>query len=60
MVQQNENVVLLQYEIGIKSCLVSFPSVDSSTEYEPYPAKGRFHALDFDTLLKQAQQNLKR
>ncbi|XP_011601667.2 peroxisome proliferator-activated receptor gamma coactivator-related protein 1 [Takifugu rubripes] len=41
-------------------CQTSYADLDSSTEYEPYPAKGKFHALDFDTLLKQAQQNLKR
>lgn len=33
---------------------------DSSREYDSVPAKGKFNALDFDTLLKQAQQNLKR
>uniref|UniRef100_A0A3P9Q9N5 PPARG related coactivator 1 n=1 Tax=Poecilia reticulata TaxID=8081 RepID=A0A3P9Q9N5_POERE len=32
----------------------------SSREYDPFPTKGKYHALDFDTLLKQAQQNLKR
>lgn len=33
---------------------------DSSREYDPLPGKGKYHALDFDTLLKQAQQKLKR
>uniref|UniRef100_A0A3Q0T526 PPARG related coactivator 1 n=1 Tax=Amphilophus citrinellus TaxID=61819 RepID=A0A3Q0T526_AMPCI len=32
----------------------------SNREYDPGPAKGKFHALDFDTLLRQAKQNLKR
>lgn len=33
---------------------------DSSRAYDSLRAKGKFNALDFDTLLKQAQQNLKR
>ncbi|KAM6915839.1 peroxisome proliferator-activated receptor gamma coactivator-related protein 1 [Xenentodon cancila] len=41
-------------------CQASYSDLDSSREYEPLPAKGKFHALDFDTLLKQAQANLKR
>ncbi|XP_044069078.1 peroxisome proliferator-activated receptor gamma coactivator-related protein 1 [Siniperca chuatsi] len=41
-------------------CKTSYSDLDSSREYDPVPAKGKFHALDFDTLLKQAQQNLKR
>ncbi|XP_038594011.1 peroxisome proliferator-activated receptor gamma coactivator-related protein 1 [Micropterus salmoides] len=41
-------------------CKSSYSDLDSSREYDPLPAKGKFHALDFDTLLKQAQQNLKR
>lgn len=41
-------------------CQTSYADLDSSKEYDPLPAKGKFHALDFDTLLKQAQQNLKR
>lgn len=39
---------------------VLFLISDSSREYDPLPAKAKFNALDFDTLLKQAQQNLKR
>ncbi|XP_068424847.1 peroxisome proliferator-activated receptor gamma coactivator-related protein 1 isoform X2 [Clinocottus analis] len=41
-------------------CKTNYADLDSSREYEPLPAKGKFHALDFDTLLKQAQQNQKR
>ncbi|XP_022061572.2 peroxisome proliferator-activated receptor gamma coactivator-related protein 1 [Acanthochromis polyacanthus] len=41
-------------------CQTSYADLDSSREYDPLPAKGKYHALDFDTLLKQAQQNLKR
>ncbi|XP_071336781.1 peroxisome proliferator-activated receptor gamma coactivator-related protein 1 isoform X2 [Trachinotus anak] len=41
-------------------CKASYSDLDSSREYDPLPVKGKFHALDFDTLLKQAQQNLKR
>ncbi|KAM4600256.1 uncharacterized protein pprc1 [Fundulus diaphanus] len=40
-------------------CRSSYADLDSSREYEPLPTKSN-HALDFDTLLKQAQQNLKR
>ncbi|XP_028279939.1 peroxisome proliferator-activated receptor gamma coactivator-related protein 1 [Parambassis ranga] len=42
-------------------CKASYCDLDSNKEYEPLPSsKGKFQALDFDTLLKQAQQNLKR
>ncbi|XP_039994416.1 peroxisome proliferator-activated receptor gamma coactivator-related protein 1 [Xiphias gladius] len=41
-------------------CQTGYSDLDSSREYDPLPVKGKFHALDFDTLLKQAQQNLKR
>lgn len=33
---------------------------DSSRDYEPTPARSKLNALDFDTLLRQAQQQLKR
>ncbi|XP_066536200.1 peroxisome proliferator-activated receptor gamma coactivator-related protein 1 [Hoplias malabaricus] len=41
-------------------CRSSYADLDSNQEYESAPAKGKFDALDFDTLLKQAQRNLKR
>ncbi|XP_070832925.1 peroxisome proliferator-activated receptor gamma coactivator-related protein 1 [Chaetodon trifascialis] len=41
-------------------CQTSYADLDSSREYDPLPAKGKFHALDFDTLLRQAQQNQRR
>lgn len=41
-------------------CKTSYADLDSNREYEPTPSKGKFDALDFDTLLKQAQKNLKR
>ncbi|XP_041866271.1 peroxisome proliferator-activated receptor gamma coactivator-related protein 1 [Melanotaenia boesemani] len=41
-------------------CQTSYSDLDSNREYEPLPTNGKFHALDFDTLLKQAQQSLKR
>ncbi|XP_047459694.1 peroxisome proliferator-activated receptor gamma coactivator-related protein 1 [Mugil cephalus] len=41
-------------------CKTSYADLDSNREYDPLPSKGKYHALDFDTLLKQAQQNLKR
>ncbi|XP_076017072.1 peroxisome proliferator-activated receptor gamma coactivator-related protein 1 [Genypterus blacodes] len=41
-------------------CQTSYADLDSNRGYEPSPAKGKFHGLDFDTLLKQAQQNQKR
>ncbi|XP_073729223.1 uncharacterized protein pprc1 [Misgurnus anguillicaudatus] len=41
-------------------CKTSYADLDSNREYEPMPSKGKFDALDFDTLLKQAQKNLKR
>ncbi|CAJ1067605.1 peroxisome proliferator-activated receptor gamma coactivator-related protein 1 [Xyrichtys novacula] len=41
-------------------CQTSYADLDSNREYDPSPAKSKFHSLDFDTLLKQAQQNLKR
>ncbi|XP_029109645.1 peroxisome proliferator-activated receptor gamma coactivator-related protein 1 [Scleropages formosus] len=41
-------------------CKSTYADLDSSREYEPAPAKSKFGALDFDTLLKQAQKSLKR
>uniref|UniRef100_A0A3B5LY27 RRM domain-containing protein n=1 Tax=Xiphophorus couchianus TaxID=32473 RepID=A0A3B5LY27_9TELE len=41
-------------------CQSNYADLDSNREYDPFPTKGKYHALDFDTLLKQAQQNLKR
>lgn len=41
-------------------CQSSYADLDSSKEYDTLPSKNRTHALDFDTLLKQAQMNLKR
>ncbi|KAM9847607.1 peroxisome proliferator-activated receptor gamma coactivator-related protein 1 [Aulostomus maculatus] len=41
-------------------CQTSYSDLDSSREYDPLSGKGKFSALDFDTLLKQAQQKLKR
>ncbi|XP_035027924.2 peroxisome proliferator-activated receptor gamma coactivator-related protein 1 [Hippoglossus stenolepis] len=41
-------------------CKSNYADLDSSREYDPLPVKGKFHALDFDTLLKQAKQNQKR
>ncbi|KAM6956535.1 uncharacterized protein pprc1 [Aplochiton taeniatus] len=41
-------------------CRATYADLDSNREYDPLPAKGKFDALDFDTLLKQAQKNHKR
>ncbi|XP_051504746.1 peroxisome proliferator-activated receptor gamma coactivator-related protein 1-like [Myxocyprinus asiaticus] len=41
-------------------CKTNYADLDSNREYDPMPTKGRLDALDFDTLLKQAQRNLKR
>ncbi|XP_062319120.1 peroxisome proliferator-activated receptor gamma coactivator-related protein 1 isoform X1 [Osmerus eperlanus] len=41
-------------------CRTSYADLDSNREYEPLPVKGKCDALDFDTLLKQAQKSLKR
>uniref|UniRef100_A0A3B4WG98 RRM domain-containing protein n=1 Tax=Seriola lalandi dorsalis TaxID=1841481 RepID=A0A3B4WG98_SERLL len=41
-------------------CQTGYSDLDSSREYDTLPGKGKFQALDFDTLLKQAQQNMKR
>nr|XP_019947471.1 PREDICTED: peroxisome proliferator-activated receptor gamma coactivator-related protein 1 [Paralichthys olivaceus] len=41
-------------------CKSNYADLDSSREYDPLPVKGKFQALDFDTLLKQAKQNQKR
>lgn len=38
----------------------SYADLDSNKESESLQSKGKFHALDFDTLLKQAQKNQKR
>lgn len=41
-------------------CRASYADLDSNRDFDPAPVKGRVNALDFDTLLKQAQRNLKR
>ncbi|KAG7512590.1 peroxisome proliferator-activated receptor gamma coactivator-related protein 1 [Solea senegalensis] len=41
-------------------CQSNYADLDSNRGYDPSPVKGKFHALDFDTLLKQAKQNQKR
>ncbi|XP_056147817.1 peroxisome proliferator-activated receptor gamma coactivator-related protein 1 isoform X2 [Lampris incognitus] len=41
-------------------CQTSYSDLDSNREYEPLSAKNKFRTLDFDTLLKEAQKNLKR
>ncbi|XP_053731001.1 peroxisome proliferator-activated receptor gamma coactivator-related protein 1 isoform X1 [Synchiropus splendidus] len=41
-------------------CKSTYADLDSCREYDPLPGKAKNNALDFDTLLKQAQQNLKR
>lgn len=41
-------------------CQSNYADLDSNKDYEPLPTRSKYHALDFDTLLKQAQQNLKR
>uniref|UniRef100_A0A3Q3MJZ4 PPARG related coactivator 1 n=1 Tax=Labrus bergylta TaxID=56723 RepID=A0A3Q3MJZ4_9LABR len=41
-------------------CQTSYADLDSNREYDPYQGKVKCQTLDFDTLLKQAQQNLKR
>lgn len=41
-------------------CQSSYADLDSNREYDPLPTKGKYHALDFDTLLKLAQQKMKR
>ncbi|XP_007235861.3 peroxisome proliferator-activated receptor gamma coactivator-related protein 1 isoform X2 [Astyanax mexicanus] len=41
-------------------CKTGYADLDSNQDFEPAPAKRKFDALDFDTLLKQAQRNLKR
>ncbi|XP_010868593.1 peroxisome proliferator-activated receptor gamma coactivator-related protein 1 isoform X2 [Esox lucius] len=41
-------------------CKTSYADLDSNRDYDPSPTKGKFDALDFDTLLKQAQKSLKR
>ncbi|XP_052007315.1 peroxisome proliferator-activated receptor gamma coactivator-related protein 1 [Xyrauchen texanus] len=41
-------------------CKTNYADLDSNREYNTMPTKGKLDALDFDTLLKQAQRNLKR
>ncbi|XP_029306465.1 peroxisome proliferator-activated receptor gamma coactivator-related protein 1 [Cottoperca gobio] len=41
-------------------CKSNYADLDSSREYDTLSGKDKFHALDFDTLLKQAQQTQKR
>ncbi|XP_036401988.1 peroxisome proliferator-activated receptor gamma coactivator-related protein 1 [Megalops cyprinoides] len=41
-------------------CKTSYADLDSNREFDPLPARGKFDALDFDTLLKQAQKGLRR
>ncbi|XP_037660800.1 peroxisome proliferator-activated receptor gamma coactivator-related protein 1 isoform X2 [Choloepus didactylus] len=42
-------------------CKRSYSDLDSNREdFDPAPVKSKFDSLDFDTLLKQAQKNLRR
>jgi len=41
-------------------CKTGYADLDSNREYDPAPTTKHKIALDFDTLLKQAQKNLKR
>ncbi|XP_054653910.1 peroxisome proliferator-activated receptor gamma coactivator-related protein 1 isoform X2 [Dunckerocampus dactyliophorus] len=41
-------------------CKTSYSDLDSNREYNPPSAKSKVKTLDFDTLLRQAQQSLKR
>lgn len=42
-------------------CLSLSTFIDSNWEdFDPAPVKSKFDSLDFDTLLKQAQKNLRR
>ncbi|XP_043111763.1 peroxisome proliferator-activated receptor gamma coactivator-related protein 1 isoform X2 [Puntigrus tetrazona] len=58
--EQNELPFDLCFGGRRQFCKTSYADLDSNREYEPHPTKGKFDALDFDTLLKQAQKNLKR
>ncbi|KAJ8365274.1 hypothetical protein SKAU_G00141050 [Synaphobranchus kaupii] len=40
-------------------CKSNYADLDSNRDYDPVPAKSRYEALDFDTLLKQAQKGQK-
>ncbi|XP_061087318.1 peroxisome proliferator-activated receptor gamma coactivator-related protein 1 [Conger conger] len=41
-------------------CKSNYADLDSNRDYDPAPTKSKYEALDFDTLLKQAQKGLKR
>ncbi|XP_061766145.1 peroxisome proliferator-activated receptor gamma coactivator-related protein 1 isoform X1 [Nerophis ophidion] len=41
-------------------CKTGYSDLDSNRDYEPLSTKSKAKTLDFDTLLKQAQQSLKR
>ncbi|XP_059373759.1 peroxisome proliferator-activated receptor gamma coactivator-related protein 1-like [Carassius carassius] len=58
--EQNELPFDLCFGGRRQFCKTSYADLDSNREYNPQPTKGKFDALDFDTLLKQAQRNLKR
>ncbi|KAK2896585.1 hypothetical protein Q8A67_011073 [Cirrhinus molitorella] len=58
--EQNELPFDLCFGGRRQFCKASYADLDSNREYDPQPTKGKFDALDFDTLLKQAQKNLKR
>ncbi|XP_073691196.1 uncharacterized protein pprc1 [Garra rufa] len=58
--EQNELPFDLCFGGRRQFCKTGYADLDSNREYEPQPTKGKFDALDFDTLLKQAQRNLRR
>ncbi|XP_067276796.1 peroxisome proliferator-activated receptor gamma coactivator-related protein 1 isoform X2 [Pseudorasbora parva] len=58
--EQNELPFDLCFGGRRQFCKASYADLDSNREYDAKPTKGKFDALDFDTLLKQAQRNLKR
>ncbi|XP_064177002.1 peroxisome proliferator-activated receptor gamma coactivator-related protein 1 [Anguilla rostrata] len=41
-------------------CKSTYADLDSNRDYDPVPARSKYDALDFDTLLKQAQKGIKR
>ncbi|XP_014348645.2 peroxisome proliferator-activated receptor gamma coactivator 1-beta [Latimeria chalumnae] len=58
--KQNEPALHLSYGGLRKFCRNSYTDLDSMDDFAPTPVKSKYDAMDFDSLLKEAQRSLHR
>uniref|UniRef100_H3ASY2 PPARG coactivator 1 beta n=1 Tax=Latimeria chalumnae TaxID=7897 RepID=H3ASY2_LATCH len=56
--KQNEPALHLSYGGLRKFCRNSYTDLDSMDDFAPTPVKSKYDAMDFDSLLKEAQRSL--